>query len=64
MSNNPNPTTTRNTYQAKFGMQIKYGLQYCVTCPCMSKDPGFASYPGDGIRTNTVAGDTVLAKHT
>ena len=37
-------------------IQIKYGLPYCVTCPSMSTDPG--------IRTNTGAGDTVLAKHT
>ena len=30
-------------------IQIKYGLPYCVTCPSMSTDPGYASYPGGGI---------------
>ena len=55
-------------------IQIKYGLPYCVTCPSMSTDPGSLN-PGTrrsrvprwwdpGIRTNTGAGDTVLAKHT
>ena len=59
-----------------FGLiiQIKYGLPYCVTCPSMSTDPGSLNpgmrrsrIPGwwdPGIRTNTGAGDTVLAKHT
>ena len=55
-------------------IQIKYGLPYCVTCPSMSTDPGSLNpgtrrsrVPGwwdPGIRTNTGAGDTVLAKHT
>ena len=55
-------------------IQIKYGLPYCVTCPSMSTDPGSPNpgtrrsrVPGwwdPGIRTNTGAGDTVLAKHT
>ena len=55
-------------------IQIKYGLPYCVTCPSMSTDPGSLNpgmrrsrIPGwwdPGIRTNTGAGDTVLAKHT
>ena len=55
-------------------IQIKYGLPYCVTCPGMSTDPGslnpgtrHSRVPGwwdPGIRTNTGAGDTVLAKHT
>ena len=55
-------------------IQIKYGLPYCVSCPSMSTDPGSLN-PGTrrsrvsgwwdpGIRTNTGAGDTVLAKHT
>ena len=55
-------------------IHIKYGLPYCVTCPSMSTDPGSLN-PGSrrsrvpgwwdpGIRTNTGAGDTVLAKHT
>ena len=55
-------------------IQIKYGLPYCVTCPSMSTDPGSLNpgtrrsrVPGwrdPGIRTNTGAGDTDLAKHT
>ena len=55
-------------------IQIKYGLPYCITCPTMSMDPGslnpgtrHSRVPGrwdPGIRTNTGAGDTVLAKHT
>ena len=55
-------------------IQIKYGLPYCVTCPSLSTDPGSLNpgtrrsrVPGwwdPGIRTNTGAGDTVLAKHT
>ena len=57
-----------------YAIQIKYGLPYCVTCPSMSTDPGSLNpgtrrsrVPGwwdPGIRTNTGAGDTVLAKHT
>ena len=55
-------------------IQIKYGLPYCVPCPSMSTDPGSLNpgtrrsrVPGwwdPGIRKNTGAGDTVLAKHT
>ena len=55
-------------------IQIEYGLPYCVTCPSMCTDPGSLNpgmrrsrIPGwwdPGIRTNTGAGDTVLAKHT
>ena len=57
-----------------FVIQIKYGLPYCVTCPSMSTDPGSLNpgtrrsrVPGwwdPGIRMNTGAGDTDLAKHT
>ena len=65
------PITQSNTPNV---IQIKYGLPYCVTCPSMSMDPGSLN-PGTrrsrvlgwwdpGIRTNTGAGDTVLAKHT
>ena len=63
-----------NQNHGRFGIQIKYGLPYCVTCPSMSTDPGSLNpgtrrsrVPGwwdPGIRTNTGAGDTVLAKHT
>ena len=60
-------------YSAR-AIQIKYGLPYCVTCPSMSTNPGSLK-PGTRrsrvprwwdprIRTNTGAGDTVLAKHT
>ena len=55
-------------------IQIKYGLPYCVTCPSMSTYPGSLN-PGTrhsrvpewwdpGIRTNTGAGDTVLANQS
>ena len=54
-------------------IQIKYALPYCVTCLSMSTDPGFLNsgtrrsrVPGwwdPGIRTDTGAGDKVLAKH-
>ena len=50
-----------------FVIQIKYGLPYFATCPSMSTDPGPLNVPGwwdPGIRTNTGAGDTVLARHT
>ena len=72
--NNNIMTDPNLSYQAFEDIQIKYGLQYCVTCPIMSTDPGSLNpgtrrsrVPGwwdPGIRTNTGAGDTVLAKHT
>ena len=55
-------------------IQIEYGLSLCVNCPSMGRDPGSLNpgmrrsrLPGwwdPGIRTNTGAGDTVLAIHT
>ena len=61
-------------FKCNMDIQIKYGLPYCVTCPSMSTDlgslnPGMrrSRIPGwwdPGVRTNTGAGDTVLAKHT
>ena len=62
------------THSRIYTMQIKYGLPFCATCPSMSADPGSLNpgtrrsrVPGwwdPRIRTNTGAGDTVLAKHT
>ena len=68
------PDETNSFPEPMFTIQIKYGLPYCVTCPSMSTDPGslnpgtrrsrVAGWWDPGIRTNTGAGDTVLAKHT
>ena len=64
----------KNYFDPFLAIQIKYGLPYCVNCPSMSTDPEYLNpgtrrsrVPGwwdPGIRTNTGAGDTLLAKHT